>query len=291
MGATAHIQIEVCPSPIFIVGSPRSGTSILAWSLAEHPDLWTSGEIQLLYGLFSPQAVLPRVERELRFPNGWFKEEGVSTAEFLSALGTGLNALLTSRSGGRRWIDQTPVNTLMAGVLAEMFPGARFVHILRDGRNVVDSMVHFGDSLPADEAEAVHSVDLYPPWATDFAEACRTWANTVAAALELEGKRPERCHLVRYERFIRDPETCFDELSAFLGVRPHPQCAATVRSTHIHSSHSAARTPLTGDEVWKRWQPVEVSTYLDIAGDLTAHCQYAAPDLIEEMRRASAAVG
>ena len=47
----------------------------------------------------------------------------------------GANALFSSRSGGKRWIDQTPYYVFMTEVLVRMFPGL-FLHVLRDGRNV-----------------------------------------------------------------------------------------------------------------------------------------------------------
>ena len=60
--------------------------------------------------------------------------------------------LLTRTSNGRRWIDQTPANTLVVDRLAEMFPGARFLHILRDGRRVVHSMINFHRAMGDPEA-------------------------------------------------------------------------------------------------------------------------------------------
>ncbi len=39
----------ICPEPIFIIGSPRSGTSILAWSLAQHSELWTEAESDIFF--------------------------------------------------------------------------------------------------------------------------------------------------------------------------------------------------------------------------------------------------
>src|SRR5262245_43980994 len=48
----AEARVRICTRPVFIVGSPRSGTTILAWSLAKHSHFWTSDESQILWDLF-----------------------------------------------------------------------------------------------------------------------------------------------------------------------------------------------------------------------------------------------
>src|SRR5205085_3297536 len=127
--------VAVCRNPIFVIGSPRSGTTILAWSLAEHTHLWTSEETVILEHLYGRGRV-DRAFRDTTEPplKNWFKAQGVERDELLKYLGVGINALITSRSGGRRWIDQTPSYTFIAGLLGRMFPDALFLHILRDGR-------------------------------------------------------------------------------------------------------------------------------------------------------------
>src|SRR5262245_28255031 len=95
-----------CPKPIFIIGSPRSGTTILAWSLAQHSQLWTSAESDFLFHLFG-NGHAERAFRKATEVAGdrWLKAEGVGKEVFLGFLGLGLNALYTSRSRGKRWID------------------------------------------------------------------------------------------------------------------------------------------------------------------------------------------
>ena len=46
----SHVQI--CSDPVFVIGSPRSGTSVTAWALHQHPELWTSHETEFLRELF-----------------------------------------------------------------------------------------------------------------------------------------------------------------------------------------------------------------------------------------------
>ena len=50
--APARPERALCPDPVFILGAPRSGTSILVWALAQHPEFWGSAESNMLYHLF-----------------------------------------------------------------------------------------------------------------------------------------------------------------------------------------------------------------------------------------------
>src|SRR5262245_30168089 len=107
-------KLTICSNPIFIIGSPRSGTTILAWSLAQHSELWTSDESQILWDLFGDGRLQKNYQRQNRPDGSWLRKQGIEKAEFLKFLGLGFNALFTHQSQGKRWIDQTPVYTLMA---------------------------------------------------------------------------------------------------------------------------------------------------------------------------------
>ena len=140
---------QVCASPIFVVGSPRSGTTMLGWSLAHHSLLWTSGEANVIQGIFKERAVEAVLEHARVHGKGaWLTHQQVDRAELLRNLGLGVNALYTSRSGDKRWLDHTPANTLAIDLLGELFPRAVFLHMLRDGRQVVglDGQLPLGDA-------------------------------------------------------------------------------------------------------------------------------------------------
>jgi len=124
--------VAICESPIFIIGAPRSGTSILGWSLAQHDGLAVGHESDMLFELTHPQKLEDVYRKVTGRPDSleWLRQNGVDEDEFLASIGLGLNALMTSRNAERRWIEQTPANTLVAWTLVRLFPGARFIHIL-----------------------------------------------------------------------------------------------------------------------------------------------------------------
>ena len=117
------------------------------------------------------------------------------------------------------WVDQTPTNFRRARRLLRMFPTARFVHLVRDGRAVAASL------LPLD-------------WGpNDSLHAAQFWmarcALGLAAELELGETRVLR---VRYEDVLQEPETSLRRIADFAGVDYEPGMAAGggYRPTRYH---------------------------------------------------------
>ncbi len=249
-------QIQFCSHPIFIIGSPRSGTSILAWSLAQHSQLWTSCESYILSYLLEDGGLDQAFERAKRMPKSWFAEEKVERAEFLRALGSGLNVLFTSRSQGKRWIDQTPSYTDWVDDLVEMFPGAFFIHILRDGRRVVHSMVNFMNALSEEARTALLQTDPAAGWQT-FAHACQAWRHAVEVSMDFCARHPTCCLTIRNEELVADPCAGFEKILQFVGLPNETAPAEYFRSHRINSSFRADskdwnQSPQLS-EPWKGW--------------------------------------
>lgn len=248
-------------SPVFVIGSPRSGTSALSWALAQHPGMWTSEEsdfIQLLFGYGHMQRAY-RIACE-RPDGGWLIKNTVGYAEFCARLGIGIDQLFSSRAGGRRWIDSSPGYTLMASELALMLPKARFLHLVRDGRAVVNSMInsHF-------------EID----WAQDFEQACFTWAHYIDRGLDFEKLQPERVLRVSHSHLVSEPESTCAEIISFLGEPPDPRPGAFLREGRINSSYDNnvpqdIRVPKSlerlKDSPWLSWSEQWQATFVRIAG-------------------------
>jgi GT2 family glycosyltransferase len=268
----------ICPDPVFIIGSPRSGTSILAWSLAEHSELWTEAESDILYYLLKDGHLERAFETSVARPDGtWLANHGVDLEHFLAHLGLGLNALLTATSNGCRWVDQTPANTLVVDRLADMFPGARFLHILRDGRRVVHSMVNFHRVFADPEtAERMKSAGRLPLWTRDFRDACRAWARFVRIASDFCQRHPDRAFTVTNERLITDPDEAMREVLEFLGVRQEPAPARFLRTNRINSSFAASGKsvdwPPELTDPWREWDPEQRLAFFEEAGETMAAC-------------------
>lgn len=263
------------PRAIFVVGSPRSGTSVLAWALAQHDDLATGPEMDVTYYLAkllaptepSPETRLRKlepldhaVEIALRREDGWLAKLEVSSADVLAALGQGLNELFSRTLGGKRWIDSTPACAMTCPQLARLFPAAQFLHIARDGRAAVSSMIHSGFDVRI---------------AKDFDFACETWANFVTRAHAFAEAEPERCLELRQEDMASDPEGVMERVLPFLDCRLDEAVPAFLRKGRINSSWGNEKEgdvarqkdpSVVPKTPWREWGRGQKRSFRKIAG-------------------------
>ena len=273
----ARTSVKLCEHPVFIIGSPRSGTTALASSLACHPTFWSCGETQLLIDLFG-DGRLERNYRRRTAPDGsWLHDAAVHREMFLAFVGAGVNALITNRSRGLRWIDKTPGYTLMADTVADLFPGALFIHLLRDGRRAVHSMVNF-----ARHQSRARYRSMREPWMTDFRAACRTWRDHVEAARSFEEERPDRCLTVVSEQLLREPAAGFERIFEYLGEWPDAAVAEAFTTRRLHSSfvaeprdgetNPAEVAKLLDAAPWQEWSASRRAVFVDEAGQTMVDC-------------------
>jgi hypothetical protein len=206
------------PSPIFVCGAARSGTTMLGAMLGRHPDCVTVPEATFVADALRRFHPIDEADpRELlRFVVGsprhrlWESPVDVDAVPE-DAIAAGLAEVVRvvvsayARRHGvdayRRWVDHTPLSVRHARALFELFPDARMVHIVRDGRAVAASV------LPLD-------------WGPGNADAAaRTWIESLAHGLAAEALLgPERIRRVRYEDVVLRPETTLRELAEWLGI-------------------------------------------------------------------------
>jgi hypothetical protein len=185
-------------APIFVIGSPRSGTTLLRLILDAHPRISCGEETHFLRDL---EAIVGRhwdLLASYGLERSWWLGR-------IRDLYTTFQREVLSRSGKARWAEKDPTYTLHLGFLEELFPEARYVHLLRDGHDVVAS---FRDRWGYRSA----------------ARAARTeWARHVSAARALGARiGGSRFLELRYERLVADPETETRRLFAFLGEAWQP---------------------------------------------------------------------
>ena len=197
-----------------MVGSPRSGTTFLGRSLGSLPGFVDLGEVGPL------KAAIPELA-------GTPPEVAADSVRRLLDVTRRLGLV-----GGMRAVEQTPETAFVVTAAQQAFPQASFVHALRDGRDVVCSLLERGwlragrgggddAGLPyGPEArfwvEAERRAEF--PAASDARRAAWAWRRYVEAARAAEA----RLHEVRYERLHRDRDGVARELARFLGIDPEP---------------------------------------------------------------------
>jgi hypothetical protein len=268
--------IQVCRNPVFVVGAPRSGTTALAQALGQHSQFWTGGESTILFDLYPPRRVDKIFDWGKSAPLSVLRHEHVERDEFLRCLGQGINALLTQRSDGKRWIDQTPLYTLGLDRLAIMFPGAHFVNIVRDGRRVVNSLIHFVDHTRKEiDPDAVWQGPEFQKryqWLGELRTMCQLWRAYVLAGSDFARRNPERCLTVVNEQLSADPEDGFASVLEFLDVPYEAPPAEYFRSHRVNSSYTPAWDQSAGEyapaDPWSEWDMADRRIFLEEAGQL-----------------------
>jgi hypothetical protein len=226
------------PGPVFVVGAPRSGTSILGWSLDQHPDLFTSHEVDFLAELFGRGHLINAYRRSLR-EDGWLSQGQVDLATFARYWGDATLKMMRRDGRGDRWVDATPRHALAMYELALLFPSARFLHLVRDGRQAVDSLINSGFPIPS---------------ARRFHLACMIWRQYNDLVGRFAADFPERVMQVRYEQLFMERSTeAWSAIFDFVGVPAEPACAAFSEQRRINSSFepNAGRR---GHEGWNPWR-------------------------------------
>jgi hypothetical protein len=203
---------------IFVVGSPRSGTTFLAGSLAAQAGVVDLGEVRPL------KAQIPRI---VRLPEG----------EGARRLRRSLEIVRTLTGARRaRCVEQTPEVAFVLSSALRAYPEGSAVHALRDGRDVVCSLLERGWLSAARNGrdDAKQAFGAYPRFwvederraeftqVSDATRAAWAWRRYVEAARSIGARTFEQ----RYERLVTDPRGEAERLADFLGFDPQPLEAA-----------------------------------------------------------------
>ncbi len=191
------------PIPVFVLGMPRSGTSLLEQILASHPDVYGGGELTPLV------RVLERGSLPASYPRG------IVRARPDDLLRTGKSYLdaMQARAGGRSFVtDKCLTNFLYVGGIRAAIPGARFVHCVRDPRDTCLSIFeqNFDSGMPYafDQQEVAQVHRLYQ-------EMMEHWHRVLGPGVILD---------VGYEDLVADVEHESRRILDHVGLEWHPDC-------------------------------------------------------------------
>jgi len=206
--------------PVFVIGAPRSGTTFLGNCLGRLPEISYH---------FEPR--LTKAAARCVYDGSWSPRRGAAVFRLsYSAL------LLAALDGGHRFAEKNPENSFLVPFLAGEFPGAQFIHIIRDGRDAAVSHAEQPWLAAASAASGRRGMagQLHGPQARwwvesprreefsqvpDIVRAAWCWRRFTEAALDgMAMLPPGRAAEVRYEAMVGDPAGTADMLAGFLGV-------------------------------------------------------------------------
>jgi hypothetical protein len=199
---------------VFVVGSPRSGTSFTGRALGSQPGWVDLGEVPLL------KAAVPKLADR---PT---EEQAVVVRRILQRIRT------LGLVGGLRGVEQNPETSYVLAGALQAYPQATAVHVMRDGRDVVCSLLERGwlraDHRARDDARQPYGAHarfwVEPERRDEFEQASEArraawaWRRYVTAARAV----PERTIELRYEALVENPRAEADHLAAALGSEPAP---------------------------------------------------------------------
>ena len=262
--------------PFFIVGSARSGTTLLRLMLNAHPEVGIPPESRFITELYDGRdevdtsAFLTALAAHKRFKLWGLPIEAVTEAlppgraAYAVAAGAPF-AAWAQRRGKPRWGDKTPRYVEHVPLLARLWPGARFVHLIRDGRNVALSYadVSFGPKT--------------------VAAAAALWARRVRGGMD-DGRAlgTGRYTELRYEDLVGDPESHARRLCDFLeldfdpGMLDHGSSGGDLVMPWATQGNPNILRPATpGLRAWEGvMPPAQVEVFEALAGDLLAELGY-----------------
>lgn len=248
-------------TPLLIVGSGRSGTTLLRSILVAGGDIAIPPEsyvipkavrrfistqflgwsdcAQLLLALFEAGAEFHLWETNLHPAHRCVVNLPVEERSLARLIDEVFKCYVRQQfPAATTWGDQSPLNTLHLPWIYRTFPGARYLHLLRDGRDAIASMVDMGRSIEV---------------------ATSRWKRSMTQVLRLQPRLSDDQFLeVRYENLVSDPTDTLDRVCSFVNIDFKPQMLdfwklpTTVEQNHYQHHRNLGR-PLFTDSIGS-WQ-------------------------------------
>ncbi len=226
--------------PVFILGMPRSGTSLVEQIVSSHPDVRGAGELSYLYMFTRDMHKQLRTTR--KYPR-CMKHVGKSHIRELADRYLGM---LGSKSGSvLRITDKTPGNYLYIGLIFLMFPKAKIIHCHRDPMDVCFS-------------NYIQKFSRLLPYSCDLADIGFYYIQYQKLMMHWEKLFPGRIHHVSYETLVNDKDEIIKGMIDYCGLPWNDRCLFSHENKRFIRTASdwQVRQPIYTSSI-KRWKHYE----------------------------------
>lgn len=213
------------PAPIFIVGLPRTGSTLLERMLSRHSAITSAGELDDF-----ARALTEAVRRRsTRWPLSRAELVAASARLDFAALGADYLARATPVAlTGAHFIDKMPLNYLYCGLIARALPGVRIIHVTR---------------APMAVCHAMYSTLFRQgyPFSYDLSEIGRYYLGYRRLMVHWEACLPGAIHRVSYESLVEQPEAAIRGVLGFCGLEWEDSCLEFASNPIPTTTASAAQ--------------------------------------------------
>ncbi len=206
--------------PVFIVGMPRTGSSLLEQMLSAHPEMVGLGERKDMARLFQkislgkPARARPVMDIMARLDRR------------VTALADHFMLQRQSESAGYQCVtDKTLSNFVYVGFIRQLFPDARFIHVKR---HPLDTIAACYETSFTDGHDYSYDLDALTKYYLSYRRLMDHWQAIL----------PEDIHEVEYESLVLQAETTIADCLAFMGLPMRPECLLPEQNARVVTSTS-----------------------------------------------------
>lgn len=225
--------------PIYVVGLPRSGTTLTEKILSSHSKVGGAGELSILghlqFGLMNNRPFSDFLAVAKQVGSKVLRErlhDIEATMAFLCP-------------GKDRVVDKLPHNFLHCGAIAAFFPGAHIIHVFR---NPADNFLSGYKARLLAAHSYFDSPERFLPYFAEYRRLMEHWYKVI----------PDRIHPLHYEKLVTEPKDTIAGLLSFCGLEWEEDCLYPERGEQRIATASLvqARNPINARSVgnWKRYQ-------------------------------------
>ncbi|MBT8071796.1 MAG: sulfotransferase [Gammaproteobacteria bacterium] len=227
--------------PIFILGMPRSGTSLVEKIIASHSDVHGAGELEYIFALGTRLFLQRSADFQFghldAYPRSAFEEFGRAYLAQIRALNDQAGCVT----------DKMPFNMMMIGLIRLALPNARIIHCVRDARDTCLSI--YKQNFTTGNYRFAYDLKAIAQFHNEYERLMRHWHDVIPGAI----------YDVSYEALTHDPETEIRKLLAACDLEWQQRCLDFDKTGGVVRTASAyqARQPMYTSSVrlWEKYQP------------------------------------